>query len=178
LKRENFLKEGKKNDDAILFLERKEELLTKWVTLYNTTLRPKQMIGRFKSVGNTIKNDLMLPPGILWGGEPAGAKLTKYLKPEKYTLYTSIEKMEVMRMLKLVPDMTGNIELLNTFWNSEIIINEKNVDGMQIVPPLIVYADLLGSYDSRNYETAERIKKALLTKGLSYISTRSPRNLL
>ncbi len=158
LKNENFLKEGKKNDDAILFLERKDELISKWITLYNTTLRSKQLIGRFKPVGNTTMKDLILPLGILWGGEPAGSKLTKFLKPEKFTLYTTLEKLQVMKLLKLVPDPNGNIELLNIFWNNETVNIEKNMDEIQIVPPLIVYADLLGSYDSRNYETAERIK--------------------
>jgi hypothetical protein len=59
LKSENFLKDGKKNGKAILFLERKDELLTRWTTLYNTTLRPKQMIGRFKPFDNTVVNDLI-----------------------------------------------------------------------------------------------------------------------
>lgn len=122
------------------------------------------MIGRCKSVGNTAVNDLVLPPGILWGGEQAGAKLTKFLKPEKFTLYTSLEKLQLMKMLKLIPDTNGNIELLNIFWKSEIIDNDKNVAEMQIIPPLIVYADLLGSYDSRNYETAERIKNKYFEK--------------
>jgi hypothetical protein len=164
LKNENFLKEGKRNGEAILFLERKEELLNRWTTLYNTTLRPKQIIGRFKSVGNAPANDLILPPGIFWGGEPAGARLTKFLTPEKFTLYTSLEKMQVMKMLKLAPDPNGSIELLNIFWNNEICINEKNVNELQIVPPLIVYADLLGTYDSRNYETADRIKNKYFEK--------------
>jgi len=164
LKSENFLKEGKKNGDTILFLERKDELITRWVTLYNTTLRPKQLIGRFKAVGNTTVNGLTLPPGLFWGGEPAGAKLTKFLRPEKFTLYSALEKLHVIKMLKLVPDTDGNIELLNIFWNSETIDNEKNVAEMQIAPPLIVYADLLGSYDSRNYEIAERIKSKYFEK--------------
>lgn len=37
-------------------------------------------------------------------------------------------------------------------------INDKNVNEMQLVPPLIVYADLIGSYGSRNHEIAECIK--------------------
>jgi hypothetical protein len=69
-----------------------------------------------------------------------------------------------MKMLSLVPDANGNIELLNILWNNEIMDNGKNVAELQIVPPLIAYADLLGSYDSRNYETAERIKNKYFEK--------------
>lgn len=163
LKKENFLIEGLKNGKGILLLDRKEELLTKWTTIYNTTLRPKQMIGRFRSVGITTVNDLILPPGIIWGGEPAGARLTKFLKPEKFTLYTSLEKVQVMKILKLAPDPVGNIELLYIFWNNEIA-NDEDLNEMRIVPPLIAYADLHASYDSRNYETAERIKNKYFEK--------------
>lgn len=101
--------------------------------------------------------------GILWGGEMAGAKLTKFLKPENFELYTALTKSEVMKLLKIVPDINGNIELLHIFWNEEITSGKDN-NEMKIVPPLIAYADLLASHDSRNYETAERIKEKYLGK--------------
>jgi len=163
LKKERFLKEGKIKDKAVLFLERRNELINKWVTLYNTVLRPKQIAGTFRITGNATLKDIKLPRGILWGGEMAGAKLTKFLKPENFELYTVLPKNEVMKLLKIVPDINGNIELLHIFWN-ENITSGDNINEMQVVPPLIAYADLLASHDSRNYETAERIKEKYLGK--------------
>jgi hypothetical protein len=162
-KKEGFVKEGKIKEKAILFLERRNELINKWVTIYNTVLRPKQIAGTFRTTGNIILKNTNLPKGVLWGGEMAGAKLTKYLKPENYELYTSLPKSEVLKLLKIVPDINGNIELLNIFWNDEIAFQNSS-NEMQVVPPLVAYADLLASHDSRNYETAERIKQKYLEK--------------
>lgn len=161
-KKEGFVKQGRKDDQTILFLERRDELINKWATIYNTVLRPKQVVGRFRTTGNAILKDEKLPEGILWGGEMAGAKLTKFLKPEKFQLYINLQKTEVMKLLKIVPDPDGHIELLNIFWNSEIVNVDQN--KTQTVPPLIAYADLLASHDSRNYETAERIKSKYLER--------------
>ena len=163
LKKEGFVKEGKLEEKSVLFLERRNELINKWVTLYNTVLRPKQIAGRFRTAGNTMLKDIKLPMGILWGGEMAGAKLTRFLKPENFVLYTGLPKNEVMKLLKIVPDINGNIELLHIFWNEQITSGE-DINEIQVVPPLIAYADLLASHDSRNYETAERIKEKYLGK--------------
>ena len=157
LETEEFIKRGNRNGQKILFLERRVELINKWVTMYNTTLRPKQIKGRFKAPGNPVWQEMKLPQGIMWGGEMAGAKLTKFLKPEQFTLYTNLPTTDVLKQLKIIPDINGNIEVLNTFWDTEIN-NFDNFNEMQIVPPVVVYADLLTAHDSRNYETAERIK--------------------
>ena len=160
--KEGFVKQGKRDDQTILFLERRDELINKWATIYNTVLKPKQFVGRFSVAGNSKLKDEKLPDGILWGGEMAGAKLTKFLKPEKIQLYISLQKTAAMKLLKIVPDANGNIELLNIFWNNEIASEEQK--ETQTVPPLIAYADLLSSHDSRNYETAERIKSKYLER--------------
>ncbi len=68
-----------------------------------------------------------------------------------------------MKILKLAPDSDGNIELLNIFWNNEIG-NDEYLNEMHIAPPLIAYADLHASYDSRNHETAKRIKNKYFEK--------------
>lgn len=160
LQKENFLKTGTRDGEKFLFIERRDELINKWTTIYNTILRPKLLIGNFRVTGKTLSEDTPLPAGLLWGGEMAGSKLTKYLKPEKVALYISIPKAEAMKYLKIVPDTNGNIELLNIFWNTELTADTE-FNKNQIAPPLIVYADLLSSHDSRNYETAERIKERL-----------------
>lgn len=59
-----------------------------------------------------------------------------------------------MRKLKIVPDHTGEVELLRPFWNEEIFTTNKGT-----VPALLAYAELISSFDSRNRETAMRIKE-------------------
>jgi hypothetical protein len=60
----------------------------------------------------------------------------------------------------LVPDKNGNVEMMQIFWETPEIdfINGK----AKTIPPLLAYADLITSLDSRNRETAERIKQKYL----------------
>ena len=60
-----------------------------------------------------------------------------------------------MKQLHLVPDNNGPIELLTPFWDTKTI----KLKYQDTVPPLLAYAELISSFDSRNRETAERIKK-------------------
>jgi hypothetical protein len=64
-----------------------------------------------------------------------------------------------MRELRLVPDKEGNIELVQAFWNRELV---QPQDG--VAPAVLVYADLIASIDSRNHEAAARIKKQYFGK--------------
>jgi len=89
---------------------------------------------------------------MLWGGEPAASLLTNYLTPEKFIIYTNGSWQELVRALKVVPDDNGDIEVLEMFWNENDKYREKN-----IVPPLLIYADLMGSRIGRNVETAKLI---------------------
>jgi hypothetical protein len=156
LKEEGFLKEGKNKK---WFLENKEQLQKRWIELFNSILRPKLRQGRFRFLDRTAINNWEKIPTdkIYWGGEPAGAILTNYLQPEIFTIYTQQPKTEIMKQLKLVPDKEGNVELMDMFWQPEI-----NGVNFKTVPPLLAYAELMNSLDSRNRETAERIKQKYL----------------
>jgi len=161
LEENGFLAKGVKNKKNVYYLQNRNELLRKWSELYASILKPKLRKGKFRFLDvvdwkKRIKN---IPAELYWGGEPAGAELTGHLTPEKYTMYTNMDIPKVMKDLKLVPDTNGELEIFEAFWNMDVfnIIN-------QTVPPVIVYADLINSLDSRNRETAERIK----TKYLDY----------
>ena len=159
LKEEGYLKEGVENKKPILFLENKELLRNKWIELFNAVLKPKSRLGKFRFIDNKMTKDWQnIPTGkFYWGGEPAGAILTDFLQPEIFTIYTNEPKTKVMQQLQLVPDAKGNVELMEIFWD----INLFNFQ-YKTVPPLLVYAELITSLDSRNRETAERIKQKYL----------------
>jgi hypothetical protein len=46
----------------------------------------------------------------------------------------------------------GNVEILERFWNFETA-----KDMPEVVPPILVYADLLATHDSRNADAARMI---------------------
>lgn len=135
-------------------LTRKDELLGRWVQAYREKLKPALALGIFRFVQQTDYlqwRKLNLDPGeTFWGGEPAGGILTNHLQPEQYTLYTTESRTVLMKKYRLVPDKLGDIKVYLKFWKGA-------ADDVITVPPLLVYADLIGTGERRNLQTAERI---------------------
>ena len=133
-------------------------LIDKWADMYMNILRHKLLIGRFrfnkKNNRENWHNHVGSDIGIYWGAETAGAILTNYLSPEIYTIYSNEDRFELMKKLKIAPDQSGEVELLKPFWNKEVFSTDVDT-----VPPLLAYAELISSFDSRNRETAVRIKE-------------------
>ncbi len=92
-------------------------------------------------------------PRAYLGGEAAAAQLTRYLKPEIATLYLPENTVnDFILKARLKKDVNGNIELLNTFWEFD---HARELKGL--VPPVLVYADLMATANDRNIETAKMI---------------------
>jgi hypothetical protein len=51
----------------------------------------------------------------------------------------------------------GNTEILQAFWNRELL-----EPAATTVPPLLAYADLMATADSRNVETAKQVYEQFL----------------
>jgi len=128
-------------------------LLRRWVESYPEQLRPKQVIDRFETEDRRWwENVNLLEHNALWGGEVAAAKLTQYLKPEAITIYAHEPPVGLIIRNKLRKSNAGTIEILKPFWNFDTEFADRG-----IAPPLLVYADLLSTGDSRNIETARII---------------------
>jgi len=134
-------------------LTQKKDLLNRWVTAYPEQLRPKMIMG-FYTADNLgwWKNAEIENFNVFWGGEVAAAWLTKYLKPQKITIYANQPISRFLMRNKIKKDPNGDIEILRVFWNFEVDWHKKKV-----VPPLLIYADLLATGDARNIETARMI---------------------
>jgi len=141
-------------------------LLDRWVISYFDVLRPRLAIKRmdFEFAGDYINwQNLPLQESkgrILWGGESAAAIKTMNLNPKYFTLYTDQNWQKFARDLRLIPNESGNLEILEIFW-------EESNNGMMpgLVPELLIYADLVGSGVERNIQIANEI----LAHDLRYI---------
>jgi hypothetical protein len=160
LKESNFLIKINKNEYK---LQNRKELFNKWITGYAEKLKPTLFVGSFRFLN---KNDFeqwkdlkFHTPETNWGGEAAGSLLTNYLTPEVLTIYTNETRNELIRQYRLIPDEEGNVKIYKRFWNN-------NYDGgsktQNLVPPLLTYADLISTNDSRCIETAEKIYQTLI----------------
>lgn len=134
-------------------LTRKNDLLARWVTAYPDQLRPGLVIGRFKAKDDDWWKDTEVETfHALWGGEIAAARLTKYLKPQTATIYTREPPARLVWKYKLKKDPAGHVEILRPFWHFEYPWPHPD-----LVPPVLIYADLLATGDERNIETARLV---------------------
>lgn len=128
--------------------ENRKALLDRWITEYETTLKPSLLKGKYKM--RKRWNQLELNKEVtVWGGEPAGDLLTNHLRPEIFTLYTKEETINLMKNYQLMPDKNGELEVYEMFWQNNQQINQA--------PPLLIYTDLILSNNKRCRETAELI---------------------
>jgi hypothetical protein len=141
-----------------------ERLLTQWVDAYARQLRPRTLIGRYYVPTLEGWRDWPLEQyGALWGGEPAGALLTDYLRPGELTIYG--EKLPALlaaqkKFLKQPePGHTAVIEVRRQFWHFNAEARHPNM-----VPLVLVYADLLATGDARCIDTAKMIYEAHLAR--------------
>jgi hypothetical protein len=84
----------------------------------------------------------------------AAQKLTGYLTAETLTIYARQNPTKLITEQRLRADVNGNIEILDAFWNPDLDARNEHED---VVPPLLAYADLMTTTDSRNLETAKLI---------------------
>jgi hypothetical protein len=134
-------------------LQRKKELFDKWAEAYALKLRPKTLNGRYATDKAQFWQQADLTRyNAYWGGEVAANKMTNYLKPEVVTIYANKPVNDLVLNLRLHKDAQGNIELREQFWQFE---TEDKAKGL--VPPILVYADLMATGDARNVETARMI---------------------
>ena len=151
--------EGQRRLDA-------RRLFNEWVSSYPVSLRPKLNSRRYSAPHPDWWTNTQLSEGAAWGGEVAAQRLTQYLKPETQTIYShpdamqaSLKSLVVANRLRLDPN--GTVEVLTKFWTPT-----ADEDETQVVPPVLVYADLMATTDSRNIETANLIKERYIELAL------------
>lgn len=155
----NYLHEGQKKRKIITS---KKELLSRWVQAYKEQLKPKLLIGHYTSKSlellRNFKKIDMTEIDAQWGGEAAANLYTNYLSPGKLSLFVTGENKKWMSALKLIPsDAQGEIDVLKYFWNKNHPIFASTIQLPDAVPPILAYAELITSNDSRNIDTAQRI---------------------
>jgi hypothetical protein len=147
-------------------LVRKRELLDEWVAAYPEKLRPKLRLGRYRAPDHQWWQHAEVGQHkALWGGEVAAAKLTDYLQPNIATIYADEIPARLLLENHLKKDPAGDVEILQQFWrvgterfdrNIRTVLAERT-DVTDVVPALLVYADLVATGDARNIETAKII---------------------
>jgi hypothetical protein len=133
-------------------IQNRKELMKRWVAAYPEQLRPKLLIGRYHKEGaQDWWRKAELPPDAFWGGETGAALITRHLRPEAVTIYSETNLAKLQAQHGLRRDSNGETELLRRFW----AFDRWDEQGKHVVPPLLIYADLIRTANDRNLETAE-----------------------
>jgi hypothetical protein len=144
-------------DDKRLLMVNKPALLDRWITGYANRLKPALHIGNFRFVNpedeRKWENIKFKNTETQWGSEPAAAVITKYLYPEMFTIYTTEQRIDLIKKHHFVPDNNGNIRIFKMFWKPGLFSKKDAL----CVPPLLIYTDLINTGDPRNIETAQKI---------------------
>lgn len=133
----------------------REELIELWQQRYNEMVKPKSLLKRvaFKNDDARSKwKTVSLPKGMLWGGDCGANLIDGYLVPGEYEIYTSVPAAMLLATGKFQLSENGEVRVYRKWWD-----DAAGESSVQAVPPLIIYADLMGSGDSRCVEAAQRI---------------------
>jgi hypothetical protein len=150
LQRREFLRSDPKRQHMVL--QRASELFDEWLAQYPSMLRPKLHPRRYQVEPERLLQVDLVKHKAYWGGEVAAERLTGYLKPEHFTIYARgvIHPLLAEAYMRLSP--TGNVEILDAFWPEQV-----TKENPALVPPLLVYTDLMMTGEARNVETAKLI---------------------
>lgn len=132
----------------------REELVEWWQQQYNEFLKPKLLVNRmaFRTPEARKKwKEMVLPEGMYWGGDCGANLVDGYLIPGEFEIYSDVASSLLLRTGAVMPAPDGEIRIYKKFW-----IGKEN---QNLAPALVIYADLMGTGDSRCHEAALRIKE-------------------
>lgn len=145
-------------------LVRCRKLLDRWVEVWPEKLKPKQLIGEFIADNPYWWKDIDIQAyDGYWGGEIAAAKYTDYLKPMVATVYLPeqartrlLRDAQLRKATEWTGDGAGTVLIYRPFWPEQP--DELDTDLREgLVHPILAYADLVATGDTRNLEVARMI---------------------
>lgn len=127
-----------------------DRLLHQWTDAYIRALRPKLLLARLHAETLAWWQTLDVRKyDLAFAGEPAAAKLTRYLQPGTLTFYGAKVPARLLVDFRLTRDPRGEIEVLERFWKFDA--------DAEIAPIPLVYADLIQKNDARCLEVAQML---------------------
>ena len=169
--RQQWIDEGLlvKSKDGYRRLERPSPSLREQLLRgYEQVLRPRLVVGRYRlqvSESDEVVEHLhkALSP-VRWSltGGPASFRLNRFYQGLEIPLFCENLTAEVSRKARLLPDHDGPVAVLKSFGELPFW---KEVDGIQLAHPWLIYCELMHSSDPRAHEAAEELRSEYLPHG-------------
>ena len=166
--REQLLDEGLlRKSNAGFEIADHSELHDQLLQGYELALRPKLLLGRFRSHGDKQENMLeslrtsFAECSLKWSltGGPAAYALQRFYRGSDTPIFLERLPEKLHRRLRLLPDRTGPLIFLRSFGTLPFW---KEVEGTMIAHPWLIYAELMHSKDTRAHEAAHELKNQYL----------------
>jgi hypothetical protein len=149
-------------------LRDRKEISQRLLSGYGQTLRPKLLINRFRApeadpevllsrLRKTFSN-LSLKWSVT--GTQAAFQLERYYRAPEVALFIDNPSREELREFRFLPDRDGPITLLRPFG---VLPFWKEISGITVAHPWLIYAELMHSPDSRAHEAAEQLRARFIT---------------
>ena len=146
----------------------KERLQEELLRGYEIALRPKLLIGRFRSplkdLDGTIAeiNEASRDLSIRWSatGGPAAYALQRFYRGLELPIFLDSFPEQLRRRSRILPDRTGPLILLRSFGT---IPFWREAEPLPLAHPWLIYSELINSSDPRAHEAAEELKREYLS---------------
>lgn len=135
---------------------------------YELALRPKLLIGRFRTPVNDVDDMLsnlqtaLTEHSIRWSvtGGPASYVLQKFYRGLELPVFIDSFTDQLRRKLRMIPDKSGPLIFLRSFGTVPFW---REAGPFPLAHPWLIYAELMYSSDPRAHEAAEEIKREYLS---------------
>jgi hypothetical protein len=136
---------------------------------YELALRPKLLIGRFRSPVSHVDDMLasvreaFAEHSIRWSvtGGPASYALQKFYRGLELPVFIDSFTDQLRRKLRIIPDKSGQLIFLRSFGTVPFW---RETGPLPLAHPWLIYSELMYSSDPRAHEAAEEIKREFLSK--------------
>jgi hypothetical protein len=142
----------------------RHKLAEEWVEGYRRSKLHRDNLGVFAAPMTAAwwKNTSHEIEQSLWGGEVAAGILGASLIPSTVEIYGEALPTELLARLKARRDPAGAITVRKRFWRFQDPFERSS----GVVPPLLIYADLLGNGDARSLDAAKDIYDRYIAQSL------------
>lgn len=160
LREEGLLLRGKSGHHVV----RPEVLMDRWVAGYADKLRPRLLLGRYRSADreprvfeSSVEATLGESRDWAWGGATAAYRLTRHYQSATTTLHAGGPATRMPRELRLLPSKNGPVVILGT-------PGPLALEGPapHVAHPLLVYSELVLEGNDRALEAAAEIRSRFL----------------
>jgi len=135
---------------------------------YESALRPKILIGRFRSPVSGVEEMLtsvrqtLTERSVRWAvtGGPAAYALQRFYQGVELPLFVDSFNDQIRSKLRLIPDKAGPLIFLRSFGTVPFW---RETEPFPVAHPWFIYAELMYSPDARAHEAAEELKHEFLS---------------